>query len=79
MAAAGSRIQGIDGDFECNQAGMTLAHEHLYAAYGAASGDVDLDFTCDEAISADLTAAHAAGVCTVVEVTTQDMGGHSHR
>lgn len=74
MLAARTRIQGIDRDLDSDAAGMTLAHEHVYAAFGAPSGDGDLDLTCEDAISADLTAASARGVSTIVEVSTEDMG-----
>jgi phosphotriesterase-related protein len=72
-------IQALDGEIAPEEAGMTLAHEHVWAAFGAPSGDPDLDLTCAEEVLADLAEARAAGVATVVDVTTTDMGADSER
>jgi phosphotriesterase-related protein len=67
-------IRSLDGDLGVDEAGPVLAHEHLWAAFGQASGDPDLELTCTEAIAADAAEAHAAGVRTIVEATAADMG-----
>ena len=67
-------IQTVDGPIRPDRAGTVLAHEHLWAAFGAPSGDPDLEFTCEAEIMADLADAADAGVRTVVDVTTVDMG-----
>jgi phosphotriesterase-related protein len=66
-------IQALNGGLTPSRAGFTLCHEHVYAEFGAATGDPDLEFSDSEAIGRDLTAANAAGVRTLVEVTTADM------
>jgi phosphotriesterase-related protein len=72
-------IQTVDGPVPADLAGTVLAHEHLWAAFGAASGDPDLELTCDAEIMADLAEAAGAGVRTVVDVTTADMGANAER
>ena len=67
-------IQSLDGDLLVDQAGPVLAHEHLWAAFGQASGDPDLELTCADAIATDAAEAYAAGIRTVVEATAADMG-----
>jgi predicted metal-dependent phosphotriesterase family hydrolase len=61
------------------EVGFALAHEHIYAAFGSATGDPDLEFTCAEEITADLIEARQNGVKTIVEVSTEDMGGSAER
>jgi phosphotriesterase-related protein len=73
------RIQTVDGPIPPDAAGIVLAHEHLWAAFGDATGDPDLDFTCEPEILDDLIDAARAGVRTVVDVTTRDMGADVER
>ena len=73
------RIQTLDGPIAVNAAGTVLAHEHLWAAFAESTGDPDLDFTCEPEILDDLTDAAGAGVRTVVDVTTTDMGADPAR
>jgi phosphotriesterase-related protein len=70
----GPRIQTVDGPIRAGEAGRGLVHEHLWAAFGAPSGDPDLELTCEPEVRADLAEAAAAGVRTVVDVTAEDMG-----
>lgn len=67
------RIQTLHGELAPHDAGFTLCHEHLLAAFGGPTGDLDLELTCPEEIASDLAAAREGGVRTVVEVSTHDM------
>jgi phosphotriesterase-related protein len=67
-------VRALDRDLEPGSLGFTLAHEHVYADFAAASGDADLDFTDEPAIAHELIAARNGGVKTLVEMTTYDMG-----
>lgn len=67
-------IRTVDGDLDPREAGPILTHEHLHAAFGAASGDPDLQLVCHAELSADLREARRAGFKMINDVTTEDMG-----
>jgi predicted metal-dependent phosphotriesterase family hydrolase len=71
---SGHVVRTLAGDLTPQSLGLTLAHEHVYSAFEAATGDGDLDFTDDRAISEDLSIACRDGVSALVEMSTYDMG-----
>jgi phosphotriesterase-related protein len=72
-------IRTTDADIAPQSAGAMLPHEHLWAAFGRATGDADLEFTCVDEIVTDLKEACRANIRTVVDVTTEDMGANVER
>lgn len=72
-------IRAIDGDIRPSEAGTTLSHEHLWAPFGRATGDTDLELTCSDEVVADVREARAAGLATLVDATSLDMGADPHK
>jgi phosphotriesterase-related protein len=68
-------VRTLDADVLPTELGMTLAHEHVHASFGAVAGDPDLEFTDSHEIELDLRTAKARGVASLVEMSTYDMGG----
>jgi phosphotriesterase-related protein len=67
-------VRTVREDLTPGELGRTLAHEHVFAAFGRAGGDDDLDLVDDAATLVDLQRARADGARTIVDVTTWDMG-----
>lgn len=71
---AAARVRTLSGDVPVGELGMVLAHEHVFARFGVAGGDLDLEFTLTELVERELAQARALGVGTIVEASTWDMG-----
>jgi predicted metal-dependent phosphotriesterase family hydrolase len=79
MAASSStdtprRVRTLAGDVPAGELGMVLSHEHIFAAFGAAGGDPDLEFTRPDLVEGELEDLRALGVDALVEASTWDMG-----
>jgi phosphotriesterase-related protein len=69
----GGSIRALFEDVGEDDLGFTLAHEHLACAFDGATGDPDLRFVDVDAVDVDVEQAVAAGVRSVVEVSTYEM------
>jgi phosphotriesterase-related protein len=66
-------IRTLSEDVAEDKLGFTLAHEHLACAFDGSTGDPDLRFVDVGAVVVDVEQAVAAGVRSVVEVSTYEM------
>jgi phosphotriesterase-related protein len=69
----GRSIRTLFEDVGADDLGFTLAHEHLACAFDGAAGDPDLKFLDVDAVVVDVKQAVAAGIRSVVEVSTYEM------
>jgi predicted metal-dependent phosphotriesterase family hydrolase len=72
-------VRTLNADVPPEDLGFTLVHEHIFASFGEASGDTDLEFVHEAEILRDLREARTCGVTTIVEVSAEDMGASFER